>query len=94
MAVKRVYFLAHGGTVQGVGYRLFAQRKARLVNVTGWVRNLPNNKVEGEVQGEEADVATLLQRLDRGPPMAHVVRFDKEDREVVEGEASFEVRRG
>ncbi|CAK7271865.1 hypothetical protein SEPCBS57363_004840 [Sporothrix epigloea] len=93
MAVKRVYFLAHGGTVQGVGYRFFTQKKARLLSITGWVRNLPNNKVEGEVQGEDADVKTLLQQLDRGPPSAHVVRFDKEDREVVDNETAFDVRR-
>ncbi|CAK7244146.1 MAG: hypothetical protein STHCBS139747_005681 [Sporothrix thermara] len=76
-----------------VGYRYFTQKKARLLNVTGWVRNLPNNKVEGEVQGEEADVADLLQKLDRGPTSARVVRFDKENREVVEGEDSFEIKR-
>ncbi|CAK7198636.1 hypothetical protein SEUCBS139899_001300 [Sporothrix eucalyptigena] len=78
MAVKRVYFLAHGGTVQ---------------DLTGWVRNLPNNKVEGEVQGDETAIATMMQKLDRGPSSAKVVRLDKEDREVVEGDAEFQIRR-
>ncbi|CAK7236257.1 hypothetical protein SEUCBS140593_009557 [Sporothrix eucalyptigena] len=93
MAVKRVYFLAHGGTVQGVGYRYFTRRQANELDLTGWVRNLPNNKVEGEVQGDETAIATMMQKLDRGPSSAKVVRLDKEDREVVEGDAEFQIRR-
>ncbi|OAA56581.1 acylphosphatase [Niveomyces insectorum RCEF 264] len=89
----KVYFLAHGGTVQGVGYRYFARKHAIQRELTGWVRNLPNNKVEGEVQGDEKTVEVFLQLLDRGPTSAKVVRFDKETRELVKDEAEFEVRR-
>ncbi|KAH6998133.1 hypothetical protein BKA56DRAFT_566905 [Ilyonectria sp. MPI-CAGE-AT-0026] len=42
---KRVYFVAHGGIVQGVGFRYFTRRRAQEYGVTGWCRNTPDNKV-------------------------------------------------
>jgi acylphosphatase len=48
--------------------------------------------VEGECQGEDEAVQKLLKDVDNGPKHAKVVRLDKEDREVVEDETSFEVR--
>lgn len=89
---KRVYFLAHGGKVQGVGFRFFARRKANEYNLTGWVRNTDHNKVEGEAQGDRDAIKSFLKDVDKGPRHAHVVRLDHEDREVVEGETEFEVR--
>ncbi|KAK4226908.1 Acylphosphatase-like domain-containing protein [Podospora fimiseda] len=90
---RRVYFLAHGGTVQGVGFRYFTRHRAQDLNITGWVRNTENNKVEGEAQGEDAAILQFLKDVDKGPKGSKVVRLDKEDREVVEGEEGFEVRR-
>ena len=89
---KRVYFLAHGGMVQGVGFRYFTRRRAIEYGLTGWVRNTPNNKVEGEAQGDPSSLAEFLKDVDSGPRGSHVVKLDKEDREVVEGEAGFEIR--
>ncbi|KAK1449824.1 acylphosphatase [Colletotrichum melonis] len=48
--VKRIYFLAHGGQVQGVGFRdavdrYFTQKRATEYGLTGWCRNTDNNKV-------------------------------------------------
>ncbi|KAK4117340.1 ARM repeat-containing protein [Canariomyces notabilis] len=71
----------------------FTRHRAIENNLTGWVRNTDNNKVEGEAQGEEDALATFLKAVDKGPRHAHVVRLDKEDREVVEGEEGFEIRR-
>ncbi|KAH7162980.1 acylphosphatase [Dactylonectria estremocensis] len=90
---KRVYFLAHGGTVQGVGFRYFTRKRALEYGITGWCRNTPNNKVEGEAQGDDDVMIKFLKDVDNGPRHATVVRLDKEDRDVVEGEDSFEVRR-
>ncbi|KAK4099754.1 Acylphosphatase [Parathielavia hyrcaniae] len=93
MAIKRVYFLAHGGMVQGVGFRYFTRHRATELKLSGWVRNTDNNKVEGEAQGEEDGIAAFLKHVDKGPRGARVVKLDKEDREVVEGETEFEIRR-
>ncbi|KAK3362912.1 acylphosphatase [Lasiosphaeria hispida] len=93
MAAKRVYFLAHGGMVQGVGFRYFTQKRADEYSITGWVRNIPNNKVEGEAQGDEEVIKKFLRDVDNGPRHAHVVKLDKEDRDLVDEETAFEVRR-
>lgn len=55
-------------------------------------KELPN-QVEGEAQGEEQAIKDFLKDIDNGPRHAHVVRLDKEDREVVEGESGFHVVR-
>ncbi|KAH8678945.1 Acylphosphatase-like domain-containing protein [Tricladium varicosporioides] len=89
--VTRVSFRVHG-QVQGVSFRYFTKKKANSYNLTGWVRNTSNGKVEGEVQGEEDGVQKLLKDIDKGPTHAHVVKLEKSEIEVVEGEIGFEVR--
>jgi acylphosphatase len=53
----------------------------------------PASQVEGEAQGEDSAITTFLKEIDKGPKHAHVVKLDKEEREAVEGEADFEIRR-
>ncbi|KAH9909232.1 acylphosphatase [Xylariomycetidae sp. FL2044] len=89
---QRIYFLVHG-QVQGVNFRYFTRTKAQELNVTGWCRNTPNDQVEGEAQGDEDSIRAFTRHLDKGPPAAQVTKLDKEDRDVKEGETSFEVRR-
>ncbi|KAL2257822.1 hypothetical protein VTK26DRAFT_9125 [Humicola hyalothermophila] len=90
---KRIYFLAHGGVVQGVNFRHYTRLRAKELNLTGWVRNTDTNKVEGEAQGDEASLASFLKFVNTGPKHAHVVKLDHEERDVVEGEDGFEIRR-
>ncbi|GAW18181.1 hypothetical protein ANO14919_076550 [Xylariales sp. No.14919] len=89
---QRIYFLVHG-QVQGVNFRNFTQKEATKLSVTGWCRNTDNEKVEGEAQGSPDAVKQFLKAIDRGPRLAQVVKLDKENRDLVEGEAQFEVRR-
>ena len=60
------------GDVQGVGYRFFAQRAAEELKLSGWVRNLPDGRVQVEVDGPRARVEELLARLRVGPRLASV----------------------
>jgi acylphosphatase len=60
------------GRVQGVGYRFFAERAAREFGVRGWVRNLPDGRVESVVEGDEDAVRRYLDRLREGPRMGQV----------------------
>jgi len=60
------------GMVQGVGYRFFTQRVAEELNLSGWVRNLPDGRVQADVEGPRARVEELLARLRVGPRLSSV----------------------
>lgn len=60
------------GRVQGVWFRESCRREANRLLVTGWVRNLPDGRVEFEAQGTRAAVDTLVAWAHRGPRVAVV----------------------
>lgn len=61
------------GRVQGVGFRFTTQMKAAEVGVTGWVKNLPNDTVEVEVEGQTEYVYTFIDQIKAGPsPSAQI----------------------
>ena len=60
------------GQVQGVGYRFFTQRIAEELKLSGWARNLPDGRVQVEVEGPRVRVEELLARLRVGPRLASV----------------------
>lgn len=81
------------GTVQGVFFRASVQQEARKLDLTGWVRNLPDGAVELEVQGDSSDVDRLIDWCWQGPPDASVRRVTSAIVATIEGEGVFEVRR-
>jgi len=60
------------GHVQGVFYRAFVESHALELNLSGCVRNLPDDKVEVVAEGEKQKLEKLLERLKQGPPAARV----------------------
>jgi len=54
------------GNVQGVGFRWSVRHVAKGFDVTGWVRNLPNGRVELQVTGEENEVRAFIDHIARG----------------------------
>lgn len=80
------------GTVQGVGYRWSAQRKAEQLGVRGWVRNLPTGQVEALVDGAPDQVAAFERWCRQGPAAAQVSAVEAVD---ADGETPdpFEIRR-
>ena len=65
-----------GGRVQGVGFRYFTQDVALREGVTGWVRNLPDGRVEAHVEGETEAVTRVEAAMRRGPRGARVQTVD------------------
>jgi len=76
-----IAFRVHG-EVQGVGYRRFAQREARMLSLAGWARNEPDGTVSGAAAGSEAALEAFRTRLAQGPPFGRVSRLDWEALDV------------
>jgi acylphosphatase len=51
------------GNVQGVGFRWTVRHIATGFEVTGWVRNLPDGRVEMQIGGEESEVRAFLEAV-------------------------------
>ncbi len=84
----RKYMLL-SGRVQSVGFRYTAYKAANRLHLTGWVRNLPDRRVELEVQGDSGSVSRFLSRVEQMNPYIRITEVQEESRSVVEGEASF-----
>lgn len=60
------------GYVQGVWFRSYTQEMAERSGVCGWVRNLPDGRVEAVFEGEKENVEEMVKFCRRGPPGAQV----------------------
>ncbi len=67
------------GKVQGVGFRAAAVRQAHGLKLGGWVRNLPDGRVEALLQGPHGAVDRMLSWLLQGPPAARVTGVQHEE---------------
>jgi acylphosphatase len=64
------------GRVQGVYFRQNTKQVATRHRVTGWVRNLPDGRVEAVFEGYEMDVNEVIEWCYVGPPKAKVLDVD------------------
>ncbi len=64
------------GRVQGVGFRYTAESAALKLGVTGWVRNLPDGRVEAVAEGPEKTLKTLLDQIASGPMKKYIRRVE------------------
>jgi acylphosphatase len=71
----RVHVLI-SGRVQGVAYRFFAEKWANSLDVTGWVRNLHDGRVEVLAEGDRPNIDRFLERLRAGPRLAQLDDFE------------------
>lgn len=55
------YYVVFSGRVQNVGFRLEIYELAKKLNLTGWVKNRTDRKVETEIQGEIERINFLIQ---------------------------------
>jgi acylphosphatase len=80
------------GRVQGVWFRGNTQRAASAAGVHGWVRNLPDRRVEAVLQGERAAVERVIDFMRAGPPGAAVTDCVVSWRPAEEPFHGFEIR--
>ena len=79
------------GTVQGVGFRFATQRAATSLGARGYVKNLPDQRVEAVFEGTDAAVERALAFVHRGPSHAKVTGVETEPLDP-QGFQGFEIR--
>lgn len=91
LVAKRFYV---SGSVQGVGYRFFAQRAASTSGVRGYVKNLSDGRVEVYAIAAPEVLASFGEQLKRGPRFASVDEVAEVDAEMLpEYENEFSIER-
>lgn len=87
---KRVHLFV-SGRVQGVYFRAHTHKKARALALAGWVRNLPDGRVEIVAEGVEENIASFLDWVRLGPPASRVEDVELEWSEP-QDERGFRIR--
>lgn len=80
------------GRVQGVGFRVGTVEAAKARRLAGWVRNVPDGRVEIHAQGSAARIADFARWVESGPRWARVVRVESRDVAVESALEGFEIR--
>jgi acylphosphatase len=88
---KRVHVFI-SGQVQGVGFRWFCREEALRRRLAGFVRNLPDGRVEAAFEGEPAAVDQMVEWCRGGPDFASVSEVDVSE-ESPAGDARFVISR-
>lgn len=69
MTSKQVFYSGH---VQGVGFRYSVKQIAKGFSVTGWVKNLPDGRVELQASGETDELTAFLEAIAQSELRAHI----------------------
>lgn len=92
MMQKTIHFIV-SGRVQGVFFRATCKQQADQYQISGWVRNLPDGRVEGMATADPASLQQLGDWLGRGPQFASVQTVEITDQPLQQFD-TFEVRQG
>jgi len=90
MRIARRFLIS--GRVQGVGFRWFTKDAAARAGVNGWVRNLPDGRVEAWVEGDADAVMRLEAALRLGPRGARVENVYTIEEDAGGGHDGFSIR--
>lgn len=91
MATRRLEIVV-SGRVQGVWFRASTRNEAHRLGLRGWVRNLPDGRVEAVFEGEEQALAQMLDWSRVGPPGGRVDRVEARWVEPSDEFGGFSVR--
>lgn len=75
--IRRRVFIS--GLVQGVAFRAYTRQAAQHIGVTGWVRNLPDGRVEAVIEGQEPQVEQMINWCRKGSPASRVDHVEISD---------------
>jgi len=79
------------GRVQGVGFRYATRAAAVRLGLSGWVRNLPDGRVEALFCGDENTLEEMLDWCRIGPPLAEVTQVEHEWRSQEQPYSRFQI---
>ena len=77
--------------MQFVGFRYTARLLARKLDLSGWVRNLPDGRVELEAQGDVSKLRKFLFQM-KSQPHIHISRYTITEADPTPDERRFSVR--
>jgi acylphosphatase len=89
--MKRIHVYI-SGIVQGVFFRAATRRAAADFNLTGWVRNMDNGRVEAVLEGEDVEVDKMIAWCKVGPPAARVEKIVTAEEHYTGGFQDFSIK--
>lgn len=89
MIGRHVFF---EGRVQGVGFRWTVKNLARSYDVTGWVKNLPDGRVELQAAGTSDEVDAFIEGIEESDLRSHIRKVDVQVIPAPAGLRGFEIR--
>lgn len=79
------------GHVQGVCFRHYTRQTAIKNGVTGWVKNLPDGRVEALLEGEKKAMEATIEWCNSGPEWSRVDQVEIEAQDVTGKFESFSI---
>jgi acylphosphatase len=88
MIARQIFY---EGRVQGVGFRFTCKQLARGYEVVGWVRNLPDGRVELQCSGDRDEVDGFLEAIEESELKSHIKSVTAVPIPVLVGVRGFEI---
>lgn len=79
------------GRVQGVSYRANTQKQAKRLGIHGWVKNLPDGRVQIVARAEQGILDQFLEWCRSGPTFAKVTKVDIEELSAIDLSSEFHI---
>jgi len=88
--MKKAVRLYIKGLVQGVFFRIFVRDQAQRLNLTGYVRNLDDGRVEVYLEGQANDIQKMIEICKKGPKHAKIDNVEVKE-EKLQGMRNFKI---
>ena len=89
MIARQVFY---EGRVQGIGFRYTVRNIAKGFDVTGWVRNLTDGRVELQTSGEDEEVRAFLEAVRESELNSYIRKVDEHSVPALTDAKGFEIR--